>query len=57
MTVPLRRPSNDTALIVGAALSALGAIYRPGFKLAKAGVMLLDLQSDTVQHQELSSGR
>lgn len=53
MTVPLRRPSNDTALIVGAALSALGAIYRPGFKLAKAGVMLLDLQSSAHQQREL----
>jgi DNA polymerase V len=53
MTVPLRRPSNDTALIVRAALSSLGAIYRPGFKLAKAGVMLLDLQSSTHQQREL----
>ena len=52
-TVPLRRPSADTALIVGAALTGLRAIYRPDFKYAKAGVMLLDLQPDTVQQQEL----
>ncbi|MDO8768537.1 MAG: Y-family DNA polymerase [Burkholderiaceae bacterium] len=52
-TVPLRRPSADTAVIVAAALTGLQAIYRPGFQLAKAGVMLLDLQSDTVQHIEL----
>src|SRR5665647_723787 len=52
-TVPLRRPSDDTALIVGAALTGLRAIYRPDFKYAKAGVMLLDLQPDTVQQQEL----
>ena len=53
VTMPLRRPSADTAVIVGAALAGLRAIYRPGFKLAKAGVMLLDLQSDKVQQGEL----
>ena len=53
MTMPLRRPSADTAVIVDAALAGLRAIYRPGFKLAKAGVMLLDLQSDKVQQGEL----
>lgn len=42
-TVPLRRPSADTVVIVTAALSGLRAIYRPGFKLTKAGVMLLEL--------------
>ena len=52
-TVPLRRPSADTALIVNAALAGLGAIYKHGFKYAKAGVMLLDLQSDSVQQGEL----
>ena len=52
-TVPLRRPSVDTAVIVSAALAGLRAIYRPGFKLAKAGVMLLDLQPDSVQQGEL----
>ena len=31
----------------------LEAIYRSGFKYAKAGVMVLDLQSDTVHQQEL----
>ena len=50
---PLRRPSADTAVIVSAALAGLRAIYRPGFKLAKAGVMLLDLQSAAVQQGEL----
>ena len=38
---------------MSAALAGLKSIYRPGFKLAKAGVMLLDLQSDTVQQGEL----
>ena len=54
ITVPLRRPSADTAQIVAAALAGLRAIYRPDYKMAKAGVMLLDLQSDSVQQQELA---
>ena len=54
ITVPLRRPSADTAQIVGAALAGLRAIYRPNYNLAKAGVMLLELQSDSVQQQELA---
>jgi DNA polymerase V len=44
MMVPLRRPCADTAAIVGAALAGLRAIYRPGFKFARAGVMLVDIQ-------------
>lgn len=54
VTIPLRRPSADTAIIVTAALTGLTAIYRRGFKLAKAGVMLLELQPDTIQQQELA---
>lgn len=54
ITVPLRRPSADTAMIVRAALAGLQAIYKPGFKLAKAGVLLLDLQADTVHQAELA---
>jgi len=53
-TVPMRRPSADTAVIISAALAGLRAIYRPGFNYAKAGVMLLDLQPDTVQQGELA---
>lgn len=52
-TIPLRRPSADTAVIASAALVGLRAIYRAGFKYAKAGVMLLDLQSDTFRQGEL----
>jgi DNA polymerase V len=54
ITVPMRRPSADTALIVAAALTGLRAIYRPGFKMAKAGVMLLELQPDSMQQHELA---
>ena len=52
--VPLRRPTADTSQLVGAALAGLRVIYRPGFKYAKAGVMLMDLQSDTAEQFELN---
>ena len=54
ISVPLRRPSADTAAIVSAALLGLRSIYRPGYQLCKAGVMLMDLQPDTRQHGELA---
>ena len=53
MTVSLRRPTSDTSLLVGAAVAGLQAIYKPGFDYIKAGVMLLDLQSDTIRQYEL----
>ena len=53
MVVPLRRPTADTAQLVQAALAGLKMIYRSGFKFAKAGVMLMDLQSDADFQQEL----
>ena len=51
--MPLRRPTADTAILVAAALAGLRGIYRPGFNYAKAGVMLMDLQADTVHQSEL----
>jgi DNA polymerase V len=45
-TLPLRHPSADTRVLVQAAVRALQGIYRPGHRYAKAGVMLLDLQSE-----------
>lgn len=53
ITVPLRRPTCDTRLIVSAALAGLNAIYEPGFKYAKAGVMLLGLQPGSQVQNEL----
>ncbi len=53
VTVPLRRPSADTAVLVQSALRGLSSIFVEGFRYAKAGVMLLDLQSDRVQQGEL----
>jgi DNA polymerase V len=53
ISVPLRRPTSDTGALVSAAVAGMRAIYRPGFKYAKAGVMLVDLQPDTVSQGEL----
>ncbi|SEA52182.1 Y-family DNA polymerase [Acidovorax soli] len=51
--VPLRRPCSDTSAIVDAALLGLRAIYQPGFKLAKAGVMLMELRPAAQEQFEL----
>jgi len=53
ISMPLRRPSADTGVLVAAALRGLRAIYRPGYELARAGVMLLELQPSTVLQGEL----
>lgn len=52
--VPLRRPTADSGLLVAAALAALKSIFEPGFAIAKAGVMLLDLQSCEFEQSELA---
>ena len=50
ITVPLRNPSDDTTVLIGAALDGLKSIYRGGYQYKKSGVMLLGLQGkDTVQ--------
>ena len=51
--MPLRRPTSDTSALVSAALVGLKAIFRPGFNYAKAGVMLMDLQADSICQGEL----
>jgi DNA polymerase V len=56
VVVPLVRPAADTGAIVQAAGQGLRAIYREGFKYAKAGVMLLELQPDSVRQGELDWG-
>lgn len=56
MIVPMRRPTDDTTSIVGAALMGLRAIYQPGYRLAKAGVMLLDIQPASREQFELDLG-
>ena len=52
--VLLRRPTSDTGDLVAAAVMGLRSIYRPGYKLAKAGIMLLDLQDATNEQFELA---
>lgn len=56
LVVPLRRPTADTRIFVHAAVMGMRAIYQPGFDLAKAGVMLLDLTSSAVEQTELALG-
>ncbi len=43
ITVPLAEPSDDTRLLVRAALLGLKRLYKPGYAYQKAGVMLMDL--------------
>jgi len=54
VTVPLRRSTSDSAAITLAAVRGIQAIYRPGFKFAKAGVMLQDLQGSHIEQGELA---
>ena len=51
--VPLLRPTADTAALVEGALMGLRTIYRSGYKLAKAGVMLVDLSDASTKQGEL----
>lgn len=54
IVIPLSRPTADTRLLVRAATRGIGQIYRPGFDLSKAGVMLLDLIPNTISQGELA---
>lgn len=53
IVVPLRRPTSDTGTLVQAAHMGLSAIYRAGYKFAKAGVMVLELQPEHILQGEL----
>lgn len=53
IVVPLRRPTADTGELVSAAAASTRRIYEPGYKMAKAGVMLLDLVPGGVLQGEL----
>ena len=43
--VPLVKPTDDTLLLVRAALYGLNAIFRVGYRYKKAGVLLTGLES------------
>lgn len=51
--VPLVEPSNDTRILVAAALMALRHIYRPGFEYKKSGIMLMGLQDQAIRQLTL----
>lgn len=51
ITLPLPCPTADTRTLLQAAVVGLRQIYQPGFELAKAGVMLLDLCPANAQQQ------
>jgi DNA polymerase V len=53
VVTPLIRRSADTRLLVSAAVQAAHSQFRMGFNYAKAGVMLIDLQSADLQQGEL----
>lgn len=53
LVIPLRRPTADTRELVGAAEAAARRIYRDGYDLAKAGVMLMDLSPASREQHEL----
>lgn len=53
LVVPLRRPTADTRQITQAAVMGLELMFQPGYNLAKAGVMLLELGNAGVLQGEL----
>ena len=54
VVVPLRRPTADTGKLVWAAAAGMRRMYEPGYRMAKAGVMLLDLVPSSAQQGELN---
>ena len=52
-TVTLPLASNDTAVLLAAALPLTGRLFRPHKPLQKAGVLLQDLQPETLLQQHL----
>jgi DNA polymerase V len=57
MTIPLPSPTDDTRKLVGVALWALKRIYRPGYRYAKAGVMLSEIVPATGCQTDLFAGQ
>ena len=53
VTLPLVRPTGDTAVLVSAATAAVRAEFRAGFRYAKAGAVLSDLRPAGRQQGEL----
>jgi DNA polymerase V len=53
VTVPLARPTSDTAVLMHAAALAVRSQFRAGFRYAKAGAILTDLQTSGHEQGEL----
>lgn len=52
VVVPLPKPTSDSRFFVDAAVRAAHASFRSGFRYAKAGVMLMELQSSSTVTQQ-----
>lgn len=53
VTVPLVRPTGDSAVLLTAATAAVRAQFRSGFRYAKAGAVLSDLRASGQEQGEL----
>lgn len=51
--VPLPEPTNDTRILLAAALIALRHIFKAGFQYKKSGVMLMGLQNEEIKQFSL----
>ena len=57
IVIPLTDATSDTRRLTAAALFGLKRIYRPGYLYKKAGVMLMELQSETVRQASLFTAK
>ena len=53
--IPLVTPTQDTRQLIAAAYQGLDALYRPGFRYQKAGVLLTDLSAAGIEQTDLFS--
>lgn len=53
IAIPLVQPSNDTRVLTAAAVRGLKAIYRPGFRYKKAGIMLTEIAPEGAAQADL----
>ena len=52
-TIPLTEATNDTRRLVAAALFGLRRIYQRGYQYKKAGIVLMEIQPETMRQQLL----
>jgi len=53
LTIPLLAPSDDTLVLITAALKALDVMYRPHYQYKKAGIILLLLSDKRIEQRAL----